>query len=350
MFRTLLIDGNYQINRMLHVPELLELKAEDGRCTGGVFGILNTISKLLSEIDAWRCVVVFDGGHSQRRLSIYPRNPETGEGYKGNRLLLNVKVEEREARMKIREEVPKQIELATPILLNAGVHVFRWPDKEADDVIGRLARKLQERGPVVIASDDDDYLQLVTAPTTNPLTHGTKVYRPILDRWIAPENFVEVTGVQADWFLVKKAAEGDTSDNIDGIDGVGPKTMVAAIRGYVSTLSREAVTDQSWTEHRHWGYYPKDNDLSEFYSWCSKSTVARIKKIADGRTTIQRNLDLMDVFREPFDDNGMALLLQKLEIPRVLNERGVTEAMAALGMFSKVLAISEFLKPFRKLQ
>lgn len=190
---------------------LLDLNNFAHRCRAGftnegdafLFKFVRNLRALVAAIEPTSLVFVKEGS-PEHRYAIYPE-------YKGNR---RVKVDDPEAMKKAQEimDLKEQVDEAVNFCLkNLEVTVLKHAKCEADDLIANLAHGLaKEHKDVVVASNDQDFKQLLSADQTGRIRVydiGKKEYmtKPELDT------------------LVYKAIVGDKSDNIPGIPGYGPK-------------------------------------------------------------------------------------------------------------------------------
>ncbi len=186
-----------------------------GMNTSAIFGFLLTLEDLLSKQKPSHIAVVFDPPGPTFRNGIYP-------AYKANR-----------------DATPEDIKIAVPYikrLLEAyRIPVIEVPGFEADDVIGTLARKAAEQGyRAFMMTPDKDFAQLVTDKVV--------MYRPgrsggDAEIW-GREEIVREYGVPPEHITDLLGLMGDTSDNIPGAPGIGPKTACKLIseHGTVETL------------------------------------------------------------------------------------------------------------------
>ncbi|NPA45881.1 MAG: DNA polymerase I [Chlorobi bacterium] len=173
-----------------------------GQNTSAIYGFVNTLLDIIRREKPELLAVVFDKGGSEMREQLY-------EDYKANRL-----------------EQPEAIELAVPyikrILEAMHIPVLEKPGWEADDLIGTLARKAEEKGyEVFIVTADKDFGQIVS--------DKVKIYRPSsggkgYEIWDT-EKVKEKFGVEHPRQVIDYLAmTGDSVDNVPGIPGVGDKT------------------------------------------------------------------------------------------------------------------------------
>lgn len=341
MKRVLLLDLNYHLRRSVHVKALAELRDSAGRKTGGVFGLLNTIRLCLDRANPCQKVIgVWDGGLSQRRTALFPPDKAAKTGYKGHRGITPGMTPEEVAEA---EELYRTLdvarELATPILLEAGVHVMKWPEREADDVIALLAREFESRNvaeQIIIASDDWDFAQCVTERVVQ--------YRAMREEWISLHNFMERLGVPVDWAVFKKAIEGDSSDNIPGVDGCGPKTIKVALREYLVGIGCDAA---HYDAHQYRNTC--EAHLNAFIEWCGKHRLKKPQIIGRGRGVIMRNMQLVDLRLEQFPQQHIEHLVDSVMQPRQFNEMVVVRKFGELNINTLLENFASWSDPFRRI-
>ncbi len=205
----LLIDGNSILHRAYYAIPLLSNR--QGHFTNAVYGFTTMLTKLL-EIEAPGYVVVaFDRGRTSFRNQYY-------QDYKGHRKATP-------------DELRPQFAMARRLLQGLGVAWYELEGFEADDIIGTLARLAEEQGlEVTIVTGDRDALQLIS-PRTRVLL--TKKGISDLHEWTLAE--VEATfGLTPGQLVDVKALEGDPSDNIPGVPGIGQKTAVKLVKQFGS--------------------------------------------------------------------------------------------------------------------
>jgi DNA polymerase-1 len=201
----------------------------DGHHIGGLTGFLKSIGYAIRMSDPTKVVVIFDGiGGSNARRNLYPE-------YKANRNssritnhnIFSSKDEESES-------INNQISRLIQYLQCLPVTVISIDGLEADDIIGYLANKFQahdETQKVTIMSADKDFLQLVS--------DKVHCYSPTKKKIYTPKDVLEEFGVSSNNFLNYKILMGDTSDNIPGITGLGPKKLIKLFPELVSNTKVE---------------------------------------------------------------------------------------------------------------
>ncbi|NGX60581.1 MAG: DNA polymerase I [Chlamydiae bacterium] len=180
-----------------------------GEATHALFGFIRSVLKLFKDFSPEHIVAVFDGPDNKRqRTAIY-------EQYKANRT-------------QIAEDLPEQIEKGMDFCKLLGVEHLAVPGVEADDTMGSIAKWGAGQGwEVYLCTSDKDLAQLVT----------DEVF--LLNPW--KENLVidaakveEIYGVPPAQIIDLLAIMGDSSDNIPGLKGFGPKTAVALLKEFGS--------------------------------------------------------------------------------------------------------------------
>ncbi len=211
MKRVLLVDGNSIMNRAFYGLPLLT--NNNGEYTNAIYGFLNILFKTMEDRQTDSLIVSFDLKGGTFRNEIFKE-------YKGNRKGMP-------------EELRPQMKAIKKILKAMNIGVKEMQGFEADDIIGTLSCKLEEKGEeIVILSGDRDLLQLATdkVGVVIPKTSKGKTTYEFYNN----EVIKEVKGLGAKDLIEVKGLMGDTSDNIPGIPGVGEKTAIKLIKKYGS--------------------------------------------------------------------------------------------------------------------
>ena len=192
-----LVDGSSYLYRAFHaMPNLSNSRNEP---TGAVYGVTNMLRRLLKDYEPEQVAVVFDAPGKTFRDDIYP-------AYKAHRPPMP-------------DDLRSQIEQIHDIVRAMGLPLLMVEGVEADDVIGTLARQAAAEGrDALISTGDKDMAQLVDEHIELVDTMKEARY----DRAGVQERF----GVPPERIVEYLALIGDTSDNIPGVPGVGPKTAV----------------------------------------------------------------------------------------------------------------------------
>ena len=209
--KILLIDGHSILNRAFY--GLPNLTNSEGLHTGAVYGFLNILFKVLGEEKPEYLAVAFDRSEPTFRHAKYPE-------YKGTRKPMP-------------QELKEQIPLLREMLEKMGIATVSLAGFEADDILGTLAKKGEEKGlDVIILSGDRDLLQLATKKTMIRLPRTAKGQTVIED--YKEDQVQERYLVSPAQIIELKALMGDPADNIPGIPGVGEKTAIRLLVEYGS--------------------------------------------------------------------------------------------------------------------
>ena len=197
----ILVDGSSYLYRAFHA--LPPLTASNGQPTGAVRGVVSMLRKMQADFKDSDIVVVFDAKGKTFRDEMFAE-------YKSHRPPMP-------------DDLRAQIEPLHQCIQAMGLPMIVHPGVEADDVIGTLAVQAEAKGEsVIISTGDKDMAQLVSERVTLMNTMSNTVY----DR----DGVVEKFGVPPERIIDYLAIIGDTSDNIPGVPGVGPKSAVPMLQ------------------------------------------------------------------------------------------------------------------------
>lgn len=206
--KLLLIDGNSILNRAFYGIKFLS--TSKGVQTNALYGFINILLKHIKDEKPDMVAVAYDLKQKTFRHQMY-------EGYKGTR-------------HPHPPELINQIELSKQFLECINIHHVEKPGIEADDIIGIYSHECTEKGyRCVIVTGDRDSLQLVDDNVSVKLA-GNKA-----DELYTPASIFAKYNLKVDQLIDLKALQGDSSDNIPGIPGVGPTTATKLLQQY-STL------------------------------------------------------------------------------------------------------------------
>ncbi len=198
--KLLVLDGNSILNRAFYGIKLLTTK--DGQYTNGIYGFLTTLHRLEEETSPDGVAVAFDMRAPTFRHKAY-------SGYKAQRKGMP-------------QELASQLPVLKELLGLLGYRIVECEGYEADDILGTFAASCRKNGDeCVIATGDRDSLQLVGPGVTVRIT-ATKMGRPEVTVY-DEAKIQEVYGVTPPQLIDIKAIQGDNSDNIPGVAGIGPK-------------------------------------------------------------------------------------------------------------------------------
>ena len=205
--RILVVDGNSIVNRAFY--GIRPLTNKDGQFTHAIYGFLTMLGKIEREENPDAVAIAFDLKAPTFRHKAY-------DGYKANRKGMP-------------PELASQMPPLKELLGLLGYKIVTCEGYEADDILGTFASACDKSGDeCVIATGDRDSLQLASDKTTIHLCTNKQDIR------YTPEKIMEDYGVTPSELIEIKAIQGDTSDNIPGVAGIGPKGAGDLIQKYHS--------------------------------------------------------------------------------------------------------------------
>lgn len=237
--RVLIIDGSYMLHRTLSQPNNWDLINSKGKRTGGIFGVLRSLNKELKKYNFYP-IVVFDGGLSERRLSLYPNYKrhqdkllkESTQDYTEQDLI----------DMEFRREYNTQRNDLCELLPWFGIPVIQEPGWEGDDLIYILSKMCKNS---IVVSDDKDLIQLIHQPNEQD-NRLCRIWRPLREEFLDYSSLQE-KGLDIQEYISCKSIVGDGSDNIpSACYQVGEKTALGLYNLYkcVNTNNLEFPKDE----------------------------------------------------------------------------------------------------------
>ena len=273
-----LVDGSSYLYRAFHA--LPPFSNSRGEPTGAVFGVLNMLAKFLKDYDPERIAVVFDASGKTFRDELFAE-------YKAHRPPMP-------------DDLRSQVQPLLDAVRGLGLPILRESGVEADDVIGTLACTAAKQNlSVLISTGDKDMAQLVSPQITLINTMSNT----LLDR-AGVKNKFDVFPEQIIDYL---ALVGDSSDNIPGIEKVGPKTAAKWL-GQYTTLDK-LVADAANVSGK----------VGENLR-AGLDTLELARKLATIRTDLTLPLSLDDLRRKPPDVDALRTLYTRLELRSLLRQ------------------------------
>ncbi len=205
------IDGNSLMHRAFHaVPPTMN--APDGRPTNAIFGFLNMFLKMIDAFNPDGVVVAFDKGKPRVRMEMLPQ-------YKAQRPPMD-------------PDLHAQFPMIKELLTALNVPILQSEGWEGDDILGTMARLGEEAGcDMLLVTGDRDMYQLVTEHVNVVSTRKGLSDVAIMTPESVDDLYHGITpALVPDFYGLK----GDTSDNIPGVPGIGPKKASALIAQYGS--------------------------------------------------------------------------------------------------------------------
>jgi len=210
--KLVLIDGNSILNRAFYgIMGSKMLQSKDGTPTNAVYGFLAILFKILEDIKPEYLVVAFDLKGPTKRHEMY-------DGYKANRKGMP-------------DELACQMPIIKEILRAMKIDIVEKQGYEGDDILGTLSVYGEKQGlDVTILSGDRDTFQLATDKVTIRIPR-TKMGKTEVEDF-NKAKVEEIYNLEPKQLIEVKGLQGDTSDNIPGVPGIGEKTALKLIQEY----------------------------------------------------------------------------------------------------------------------
>jgi DNA polymerase-1 len=320
--KTLLVDGDNLFKIGFHGAKDL---FNDGSHVGGVYHFINTLRKFLEEHNHDKVVVFWDGdSNSSARKKLYPQ-------YKENRRL-GMNEFKYESYLTQKNRVKEYIE-------EVFVRQVEMHDNEADDLIAYYCKIAIDEN-IIIFSADKDLTQLINERVT--------IYSPVSKSYFKKGDKITINKVEIPHqnVLICKVFTGDKSDNIDGIEGLGEKTLVK----YFPELQEKPCTiNEILNNARNIPQTKPIKSLSNILTGKTKSGII-------GEEFYNLNTKIVDLLNPLITDEGKELVEQIYTDTIDPTDRGYKNLMRMMvqdGMFKFLPKNDEawvnFLKPFMKL-
>lgn len=216
-----LIDAHSIIFRSYFAFIKNPLRNSRGENTSGIFGFLNTLEKIKKSIGSDYMCLAFDAPGKTFRDEVY-------EEYKATRPPAPT-------------DLPFQVAKVKEICLYLGIPSYEIEGYEADDILATFATKLKKKGEVYIVTSDKDLMQLVCDTIFIYDAYRDVVY----DRDKVKEKY----GVPPKKIAEFLALTGDSSDNVPGVPGIGPKRALEILKKY-SNFEEAIAKDKRITEYK----------------------------------------------------------------------------------------------------
>ncbi|MDA0780892.1 MAG: DNA polymerase I [Rickettsiales bacterium] len=220
--KLILIDGYGFVFRAYHALARANMKRADGTPVGAVFAFTNMLIKTIKDHETDYIAVVFDSGEKTFRNDIYKE-------YKANR-------------PPAPEDLIPQFPLVREAAKALNLAIVEKIGYEADDLIATYTKIAKEHGyEVIIISSDKDLMQLIG--------DGVQMYDSLKSRIIDVRQVEEKFGVKPDKVLDVLSLMGDSSDNVPGVPGIGPKTASELINRF-GTLENVLESTSEITQNK----------------------------------------------------------------------------------------------------
>ena len=305
--KILLLDANAIVHRAYHA--LPPLTSPKGELVNAVYGFALTLLKAIQDVKPDYIVAAFDAGRKTFRDDMYSE-------YKANR-------------KKTDDELHIQVPRIWHLLEAMSIPVLADEGFEADDLVGALAHMATKKDiESIIVTGDKDTLQLVDDHTKVYSLHRGMSDTLMYDR----ETVIEKMGVPPEKVVLLKALAGDSSDNIPGVPGIGPKTAVELITKYKDGEGIYKNLDK---------LKPRTKELLEK----NKDKFELSEKLAQIITNIKIDLDFEKASVKHFDFTKAASLFAELGFKSLITRLPRSGELNQAELFSAKISQSSDKKP-----
>ncbi|MBD9158558.1 MAG: DNA polymerase I [Clostridiales bacterium] len=291
-----LVDGNSIMNRAFYgIMGSKMLTTKDGKYTNAVYGFLAILFKLLDDIQPQYMAVAFDLKAPTARHKMY-------EGYKANRHGMP-------------DELAEQMPIIKEVLRAMNIDIIEMEGYEADDILGTLSCYGEAQNlNVTILSGDRDTFQLATDRVTIRIPH-TKGGKTETDEYNR-EKIIEKYGLEPKQLIEVKGLQGDASDNIPGVPGVGEKTALKLVQKYgsIENLYKKIEEGQDDLKGKQREKIVENKELAEL-----SRTLGTIN------TKVPIKDDLTDLKVEEWDKEKVLELFKNLNFNRYIDRFNLIE-------------------------
>jgi DNA polymerase-1 len=274
-----LIDGSAYIYRAFYA--IRHLSTSSGIPTNAVYGFIGMLNRILKEKEPSHLAIALDAPGPTFRHDLSP-------DYKATR-------------PQMPEDLAKQVPFIKRLIEAFGIPSIEIPGYEADDIIGTLAAWARKQGAkVVIVSGDKDLLQLVTPEVQMWDTMKDEVFGPaeVEEKFgVPPAQLVEVMGLA-----------GDSSDNIPGVPGVGPKTAQRLIKEFGSIDNLLAKLDE----------IPREKEREKLKAHAEQATMSRELAEIKCDVPLAKGWEKLELGES--DREGLLALYRELEFKKFLQQ------------------------------
>lgn len=301
----LIIDGTNNFCRNFCASPTLN---DNGDHVGGVSGFLISMGYAIKLLSPTRVIIVFDGkGGSLRRKKIYPDYKAGRKPPKRlNRAYEGMVDDGGEAKA-----LENQMSVLAEYLTTLPVSVIVIDHIEADDVIAYLANHVfsKPEEKVTIMSSDKDFYQLISSRVS--------VFSPIKKKVYSVQDIVNEYQIHPHNFIYYRILEGDSSDNIPGINGIGLKT---AVKRFPMLLDVEKTSVEKLVS-----YATDQINESKIYA-----------KVSSGETTLRLNHRLMQLADPDFAGSLQANIIDSVSKKYSLNKFEFIQLLTRYGMHQSI--------------
>ena len=315
--KVLIIDGLNTFIRSFSVNPAIN---EDGVHIGGIAGFLKSIRYTLSVIKPTRCIIVFDGKDgSKRRRKIYPE-------YKAQRKIkkrLNRNVDWGTAPANEEESMKLQLGRLVEYLEYLPLTIVSVDGIEADDTMAYVSKQFLSDSKIILMSTDKDFLQLVD--------NRISVWSPTKIILYTPDKVKDEYGIPSKNLLTYRILDGDKSDNINGVQGAGLKSIIK----YIPSITEDDEFNAK--------------NLLDFVN-NSDSKIKLLENIKNSSNLIKRNYLLMQLSKVDIPNHTKRKITDSIrrDIPELVKYKLQTMIMKD-KLYSNISDFGNWIKEFIRL-
>jgi 5'-3' exonuclease len=312
------------MNTFIRSFAMLQSMNPQGHHTGGLVGFLRSLGFLMRTVDPTRIICVFDGqASSSSRKNI-------NSDYKANRNIKRITnwelFDDKEDEY---ASMTMQMHRLVEYLQCLPITLISIDKVEADDTISYLAQKFGANGKkVTIVSSDKDFLQIVD--------ENIEVYSPIKKKTYGKKEVQEEVGMLPKNYLIMKALLGDNSDNLTGIKGLGPKTLIKEFPGIVNDSNFTLQDIQKICEAK---LQTKKIFAQILYDWEKVETNYELMNLLDPRLGDYEIVHILDKIKDSIPTLQVVPFMSMLEADQIealnKNVEGWLELFRPLSTYKK---------------
>lgn len=300
----LLVDG---LNTFIRAYSVMPSMNEDGLHTGGIAGFLKSVGYAIKLLNPTRCVIIFDGnGGSMKRRKIYPQYKDK----RHTKIRLNRAYSELSTGDLEEKNMKSQLIRSVHYLDCLPISTMAIDHIEADDTIAYVAQQYYKDSNVSIMSADKDFLQIAS--------DKIKVWSPTKKKLYGCAEILNEYGVSCQNFIWYRVLEGDVSDNIDGVNGAGLKTIIKCFPFFAENRQVE---------------------LNEIYNYCenNSSKYKLYRTILENKDIVERNYTLMQLKETDIQSFSQLRINEILDLPvKKLDRIGFSKLVTEDKMWNNI--------------
>jgi len=269
------------------------MRSMSGTPTGITYGFIYILKGLISQLKPDDVYIIFDGGRSKERMGILNsyKDREKKEGWDA-------------------DDFYRQKGLTNDMLTCLGVKVIEKKKTEADDMIWLLIRKLKRHNKITLISSDKDFNQC--------LSKEVQIWNPGKKCMVTIKNVEKLFGYKAESCVDYLILDGDASDKIPGMPGVGPKTAIKFLNEYGSIynyLDNPKFKFKKWDRGKLEEVYLRNRELIDLRLF--------VRKYLTSKDLIIKNENITEIDLKEFSficaDNSIRTFMQPSFIKQFKN-------------------------------